>query len=138
MAACEQLVHALRDSGQETLQRSVPSPVGMMGDMGMSPWLRMSNMTKKFRSKRLITTAIAISTTSVAGLIRPTPSGELSPISTQIKVVLTSRKGTHPLMCALFDQCLKCLTPVKTIAIPYLSAASIDSWLLINQLYQKG
>ena len=49
MAACGQLVHALLDSGQETLQRSVLSPVGTMGDMVMSPWLRMSNMTKKIQ-----------------------------------------------------------------------------------------
>ena len=93
MAACGQLVHALRDSGQETPQRSVPSPVGTMGDMAMSPWLRTSNMTKKFRSKRLTTTAIAISTTSAVGSIQPIPSGEPSPISTPIKVFLTSRKG---------------------------------------------
>ena len=90
-----QLVHALRDSVQETSQRSVPSPVGTMGDMAMSPWLQTSNMTKKFRSKRLTTTAIAISTTSAVGSIQPTPSGEPSPISTQIKVFLISRKDTH-------------------------------------------
>ena len=30
-------------------QRSVPSPVGTMGDMAMLPWLQTSNMTKKFR-----------------------------------------------------------------------------------------
>ena len=65
------------------------------GDMAMSPWLQTSNTSKKFRSKRPITTAIAISTTSVAGSIQPTPSGEPSPISTQIKVFLISRKDTH-------------------------------------------
>ena len=95
MAACGQLAHALLDSGQETLQRSVPSPVGMMGDMAMSPWLQTSNMTKKFRSKRRTTTAIAISTTSAVGSTQPTPSGEPSPTSTQIKVFLISRKDTH-------------------------------------------
>ena len=34
MAACGQLVHALLDSGQETLQRSALSPVGTMGGYG--------------------------------------------------------------------------------------------------------
>ena len=92
-AACGQLVHALRDSGQETSQRSVPSPVGTMGIWAMSPWLRMSNMTKNSDPRRLTTTAIAISTTSAVGSIQPTPSGEPSPISTQIKAFITSRKG---------------------------------------------
>jgi len=39
----------------------------------------------------------------VAGLIRPTPSGEPSPISIPIKVFMTSKNGPHPLMRAVFD-----------------------------------
>jgi len=46
---------------------------------------------------------IGPSTISVAGLTPRMLSGERSAISTQIKGFLTSRKGTHQSMSALFD-----------------------------------
>ena len=93
MAACGQLAHALRDSGQGRHSRGRCHACWDNGDMGHVALVTDVEHDQKFRSKRLTTTAIAISTTSVVGSIQPTPSGEPSPTSTQIKVFITSRKG---------------------------------------------
>ena len=92
MAACGQLAHALRIPDRRHSRGRCHRLLGQWG-YGHVALVTDVEHDQKFRSKRLTTTAIAISTTSVVGSIQPTPSGEPSPTSTQIKVFITSRKG---------------------------------------------